>query len=207
MPIDGGDTAWMLVATGFVLLCVHTRAALLQLADRPRSRRCSNDIPGWLPRCAQDDPRPGVLRGRAAPQQEQHLHPHAVLVRPLHPLHAVVRLSLAGHRAIRADGAFRCGRYIIGYTLALGPDAGGIIGDLSHTFFIDVEGENIGNGTSATHSETGSIPTTVFASFQMMFSVITPLLITGAFSERVGFGAFCGFIVLWSIIIYYPVCK
>ena len=43
----------------------------------------------------------------------------------------MVRLSLAGHRAIRADGAFRCGRYIIGYTLALGPDAGGIIGDLT----------------------------------------------------------------------------
>ena len=53
----------------------------------------------------------------------------------------------------------------------------------------------------------GTIPLTVFASFQMMFSVITPLLITGAFSERVGFGAFVAFIVLWSIIIYYPICK
>ena len=110
--------------------------------------------------------------------------------------------------AIRvADGAFRCGRYIIGYTLALGPDVGGVIGDLTHTFFLEVEGEQIGNGTSATHAVSGTIPTTVFASFQMMFSVITPLLITGAFSERVGFGAFCGFIVLWSIIIYYPICK
>lgn len=47
---------------------------------------------------------------------------------------------------------------------------------------------------------------TVFASFQMMFAVITPLLITGAFSERVDFGAFVAFIILWSIIIYYPVC-
>ena len=47
---------------------------------------------------------------------------------------------------------------------------------------------------------------TVFASFQMMFAVITPLLITGAFSERVGFGAFVAFIIMWSIVIYYPVC-
>ena len=56
------------------------------------------------------------------------------------------------------------------------------------------------------HKIAGSIPMTVFASFQMMFAVITPLLITGAFSERVGFGAFCAFIILWSIFIYYPVC-
>ena len=39
-----------------------------------------------------------------------------------------------------------------------------------------------------------------------MFAAITPLLITGAFSERVPFGSFVAFIVLWSLFIYYPVC-
>ena len=56
------------------------------------------------------------------------------------------------------------------------------------------------------HGEGFDIPGTVFATFQMMFAVITPLLITGAFSERVPFGSFCCFIILWSIVIYYPVC-
>ena len=43
-----------------------------------------------------------------------------------------------------------------------------------------------------------------FASYQMMFAIITPLLITGAFAERLKFSSFVIFIVLWSIIVYYP---
>ena len=93
--------------------------------------------------------------------------------------------------------------YIIGYTLALGPDAGdaGIIGNLDHIFFVGIETDDAGE-----HVNAAGIPLTVFATFQMMFAVITPLLITGAFSERVEFGAFVAFIILWSILIYYPVC-
>ncbi len=50
------------------------------------------------------------------------------------------------------------------------------------------------------------IPALVFVVFQMMFAVITPALIAGAFAERMKFGAYLAFIVLWSLIVYYPVC-
>ena len=43
-----------------------------------------------------------------------------------------------------------------------------------------------------------------FATYQMMFAVITPLLITGAFAERLTWNAFFVFIIAWSIFIYYP---
>ncbi len=49
-----------------------------------------------------------------------------------------------------------------------------------------------------------TIPGVTFATFQMMFAVITPLLITGAFAERVKWSAFVVFILAWSFIIYYP---
>ena len=130
---------------------------------------------------------------------------------PLHPVDTLVsnRLLPRAHRRRRPTPATRlCSRrawrrYVVGYTLALGPSVGdaGIIGNLDHFFFIDIETNDAGE-----HVNAGGIPLTVFASFQMMFAVITPLLITGAFSERVEFGAFVAFVILWSIIIYYPVC-
>ena len=49
-----------------------------------------------------------------------------------------------------------------------------------------------------------SIPGVTFATFQMMFAVITPLLITGAFAERVKFSGFVIFIVAWSFVVYFP---
>jgi Amt family ammonium transporter len=89
--------------------------------------------------------------------------------------------------------------YLFGYSLSLGPDHGGFIGDFSYGFFKDVE---ILCANGAGFEITG----TVFATFQGMFAAITPLLITGAFSERVPFGSFLVFICLWSILIYYPLC-
>lgn len=50
-----------------------------------------------------------------------------------------------------------------------------------------------------------NIPGISYASFQMMFAVITPLLITGAFADRMRFRSYLVFIILWSIFIYYPV--
>lgn len=50
-----------------------------------------------------------------------------------------------------------------------------------------------------------NIPGISYASFQMMFAVITPLLITGAFADRIRFRSYLVFIILWSIFIYYPV--
>ncbi len=83
-----------------------------------------------------------------------------------------------------------------GYTLALGPDKGGIIGGLDH---IGLRGINPGDVM-----EDYGIPVYAFISFQMMFAAITPALITGAFAERKRFKAFVVFSILWSTLVYAP---
>jgi ammonium transporter, Amt family len=84
-----------------------------------------------------------------------------------------------------------------GYTLAFGVDVGGIIGDLS---WLGLNG--VGPAPNADYAAT--IPHAAFMVFQMMFAVITPALITGAFAERVKFGSFLVFILLWATFIYDP---
>ena len=49
-----------------------------------------------------------------------------------------------------------------------------------------------------------SIPGSLFASFQMMFALMTPLIVTGSWTEKMTFDAFLIFIVLWPIFVYYP---
>lgn len=85
-----------------------------------------------------------------------------------------------------------------GYSLTFGPDHGGIIGDFSN-------GALIGVSLTDCSPHAPTIPATVFAYFQMMFACITPLLMTGSFAERLKFRAFMCLIVLWEILIYYPV--
>jgi Amt family ammonium transporter len=85
---------------------------------------------------------------------------------------------------------------LAGYTLAFGPDVGGVIGGLAHLGFRGV-GE-------APHALAPTVPQSAFASFQMMFAVITPALIAGAFAERVRFGGYVVFVALWSLIVYAP---
>ncbi|MFZ0896809.1 MAG: ammonium transporter [Candidatus Nitrosopolaris sp.] len=87
--------------------------------------------------------------------------------------------------------------FIIGFTLVYAPSIGGIIGGLNWTFF---------NGVPINKSldYAPTIPGVTFATYQMMFAVITPLLITGAFAERLKGSAFFVFIIAWSIFIYYP---
>jgi Amt family ammonium transporter len=84
-----------------------------------------------------------------------------------------------------------------GYSLAFGPDAGGIIGNL------DWMGLN-GVGMDAS-AYAAKIPHTAFVIFQMMFAVITPGLIIGAFAERIRFSALCVFSLLWATIVYDPI--
>jgi Amt family ammonium transporter len=84
-----------------------------------------------------------------------------------------------------------------GYSLAFGPDKGGIIGGLD---WIGLNG--VGSEPFDTYSKT--IPHQVFMLFQMMFAIITPALITGAFAERKKFSAFLLFTVLWATIVYDP---
>src|SRR5210317_2269968 len=69
-----------------------------------------------------------------------------------------------------------------GYSLAFGPDVGGFIGNLDWAF---LKGIGLSPGP---YSDT--IPDLLFVAFQMMFSIITPALITGAFAERLTFSAY-----------------
>jgi ammonium transporter, Amt family len=84
-----------------------------------------------------------------------------------------------------------------GYSLAFGPDHGGIIGGLD---WIGLRG--VGADPLDTYSKT--IPHQVFVLFQMMFAIITPALITGAFAERKKFSAFILFTLLWATFVYDP---
>jgi Amt family ammonium transporter len=84
-----------------------------------------------------------------------------------------------------------------GYSLAFGPDVGGVVGDLS---WFGLKG--VGLGPSPDYAE--NIPHQAFMIFQCMFAVITPALITGAFAERMKFSAFLLFIGLWSTFVYAP---
>jgi Amt family ammonium transporter len=87
---------------------------------------------------------------------------------------------------------------LLGYSLAFGRTTGGIIGALEYLGFT-----NVGAEPNAEYAAT--IPHMAFAAYQMMFAVITPALITGAFVERVRFKAFLLFTLLWATLIYDPV--
>ena len=91
-----------------------------------------------------------------------------------------------------------------GYSLAF--DTGGMsagvtnfnsfVGGLSKAFMRGV----------GVDSMAGTIPETVFATFQMTFAIITPALIVGSFAERMKFSAMILFMVIWSTVVYSPVC-
>lgn len=83
-----------------------------------------------------------------------------------------------------------------GYTLAFGPDKGGIIGGLDFVGLRGIAPDDVLEGTG--------IPVMAFVGFQMMFAVITPALITGAFAERKRFKAFVVFSLAWSTLVYAP---
>jgi Amt family ammonium transporter len=82
-----------------------------------------------------------------------------------------------------------------GYSLAFGPDKGGLIGDLSHVFMNGIGVDSI----------SGSIPTLVFALFQMTFACITVALVLGSVVDRLKFSAWIVFTVLWLTFIYCPI--
>jgi len=84
---------------------------------------------------------------------------------------------------------------VYGYSLAFGPDTGGMIGDLSHLFL---------NGIDV-HSVSGTIPTYVFVLFQLTFAGITVALILGSIVDRMKFSSWIVFAVLWLTVIYCPV--
>ena len=87
---------------------------------------------------------------------------------------------------------------LVGYSFAFGPDLGGIIGDLSW-FGLSGVGALPFKGYAAT------VPHQAFMIYQMMFAVITPALISGAFAERFKFSAYLVFTLLWALLVYNPV--
>ncbi len=84
-----------------------------------------------------------------------------------------------------------------GYSLAFGPDKAHLIGGLE---WIGLNG--VGLEPNVDYAAT--VPHQAFMIFQMMFAVITPALMTGAFAERMKFGSFLVFTLLWATFIYDP---
>ena len=82
-----------------------------------------------------------------------------------------------------------------GYSLAFGPDKAGLIGGLDHIFMSGID----------INSLTGTIPTYIFALFQMTFACITVALVLGAVVDRMKFSSWIVFTVLWLTVVYSPI--
>jgi ammonium transporter, Amt family len=141
--VDKGDTAWMLVSTGLVLLMVPGLALFY----------------GGMVR------RKNVLGTM---------------------MHSMVALALIGVQWV-----------LFGYSLAFGATHGGFIGwDANYLGLHGVSPDVCFPGTN--------IPIFVHCMYQGMFAIITPALISGALAERVRFGPYCLFILLWAVLVYDP---
>ncbi|MCX6259052.1 MAG: ammonium transporter [Bacteroidia bacterium] len=86
--------------------------------------------------------------------------------------------------------------FAFGYSLCFSGGAGGILGNLDKAFLHGVTVDSMYSN--------GKIPEIVFIAYQMMFAIITPALITGAFVNRVTFKAYIIFLTVWQIFVYYP---
>jgi Amt family ammonium transporter len=87
--------------------------------------------------------------------------------------------------------------FVFGYSLCFSGGAGGFFGNLDKAFLHGVSMDSIFAGN-------GKIPEIVFIAYQMMFAIITPALITGAFIGRISFKAYIWFLILWQLFVYYP---
>jgi ammonium transporter, Amt family len=87
--------------------------------------------------------------------------------------------------------------FTVGYSLCFSGDVGGIIGNLDLAFLKGIT-------PLTAYSGDGRIPLLVFVAYQMMFAIITPALITGAFANRIKFKAYLIFLVVWQLFVYFP---
>jgi Amt family ammonium transporter len=88
--------------------------------------------------------------------------------------------------------------WAIGYTLVFSGGTGQIIGDFNHAFLAGISPDDLlGSGNN--------IPVFCFIAYQMMFAIITPALITGAFANRIRFNAYIIYLTLWLICVYFPI--
>ncbi|AWZ03964.1 MULTISPECIES: ammonium transporter [unclassified Streptomyces] len=86
--------------------------------------------------------------------------------------------------------------WAVGYTLAFGPDAGGlgVIGTLDHAFM---------HGIGLT-SKTGDVPTVIYSMFHMCFAIVTVALISGSVAGRAKMGGWIVFVIVWTLLVYIP---
>ncbi|MFA6215686.1 MAG: ammonium transporter, partial [Patescibacteria group bacterium] len=87
--------------------------------------------------------------------------------------------------------------YLFGYSLCFSGDFFGIIGNFNHAFL---------RGIEVTAMHPNGFPLMIFVAYQMMFAIITPALITGAFANRINFKAYFIFLTVWLILVYFPIC-
>ena len=85
--------------------------------------------------------------------------------------------------------------FVMGYSLCFSGD-GAIIGNFDKAFLTGISPTEVLSGNN--------IPLLVFVAYQMMFAIITPALITGAFTNRIRFGAYFVFLTLWLLFVYFP---
>jgi Amt family ammonium transporter len=108
-------------------------------------------------------------------------------------MHSLVAMGIVGVQWV-----------VIGYTLAFGDDiGGGFIGKLNKLMLAGITPDTLFQfvATSA-----NAIPEYAFVMFQGMFAMITVALISGALAERIKFSAYCLFVLLWTTLVYDPIC-
>lgn len=87
--------------------------------------------------------------------------------------------------------------FTVGYSLCFSGGEGGVYGDLNNAFLMGI-------GPTTPYSGNPGIPVYAFLVYQMMFAIITPALITGAFTNRVTFKAYLIFLIAWLMLVYIP---
>jgi len=87
--------------------------------------------------------------------------------------------------------------WVFGYSLCFSGDFHGIVGNLDAAFLRGID-------LNSAYPGTAKIPLFVFVAYQMMFAIITPALITGAFANRIRFRAYLLFLVMWLVFVYFP---
>jgi Amt family ammonium transporter len=100
--------------------------------------------------------------------------------------------------------------FVVSYSMAFGTVSNPVFGvpaDLANKFFGGFDNIMLNKVNASTaYSATPGIPEMTWISYQLTFAVITPALITGAFAERVKFSGLLLFMILWSILVYAPIC-
>jgi Amt family ammonium transporter len=87
---------------------------------------------------------------------------------------------------------------LYGYSMTFGKDMGsGLVGDPTESFGL--------RDVLAPDALFGTIPTSIFAVFQMMFAIITVALISGAIADRTKFGSWILFVIVWVTLVYFPI--